>query len=357
MSPIAQLLGLVTMLDATPGGAAPAIAAPRIEHAQAADAGLPGDAFRSRDAARDRAWVLTNTQHSPARQAVVARLGAARLDPQAPVAADGRGRDVWLQLGVAEVREQRVRVVITDADVTLLVWVDAGDLAPQLQHPAAIAGGAAGSRSSVELAPGEIVHVEAARGDRRRVRTRDGLRGWVDVDALGPTFVPMKFEAPKLDRPVRGRMPVFDRPGGARLPAPETDREATTWVHAVGPTEHGWTPIEYVPPCRRTLRIRGWVHTATPVIRMRPPTVRCGLTVRVGPVKPGVPPTRALVLVRADTELVDERGELVGRVRRDHRVAVGDDGALRIATVWGPMRVWVGATLGPPSPRTVVAAQ
>jgi uncharacterized protein (TIGR02246 family) len=286
------------------------------------------------------------TPTDPVRRAIASRLGALYpADTGAPMLA-GDGGPAWESLEVVGEDSGRVRVVISamGGAVRLLAWVDRADLAPQLSRPAVLEASPDAARrlddGGITLAPGEEIEVLERRGPAARVRTRDGeFDGWIDAEALAPIYVAKPFPIPAVDAHVAPGTAVAARPGGKAIYTfgPLNDDHE---VRRLGAARGGWVDVEYVVPCRETVRVRGRVRVAA-APELAGPTTKygCGRGGGIDVIRWGELEGAEAVSVTADTELRDATGTLVGRVTRDVELRRGADGQLRVATPWGLMVV------------------
>lgn len=278
----------------------------------------------------------------PVRRAIASRLGALYpADAGAPLlTADGG--PAWESLEVVGEASGRVRVVVSamGGAVRLLAWVDRADLAPQLSRPAVLQASPDAARrldeGGIALAPGEEIEVLERRVLAARVRTRDGeYGGWIDADALAPTYVAQPFAIPTLDALVARGTAIAARPGGKAIYTFGPENDAYD-VRRLGDARGGWLAIEYVVPCRETVRVRGHVRAAAAPERVGPRGLYgCGRGGGTPLIRWGELEGAPTVSVAADTELRDARGALVGRTVRDVELRRGVDGQLRVATPWG----------------------
>lgn len=300
-----------------------------------------------RDPANDPRWIsLAPTTHAR-RWLVIGKLGAIRWTPDGDVVLDGGGAATFERAAVVDVRGDRMQIVAhaSPSKVALLLWIDAEDVLPQLQRTVVLHTDATLSskpdEGTIELAPGELVEVLERRDELARVGTRDGgLTGWIDAGALGPTWENGGFERTEQFARVRPGTSVLARPGGTALfVLPDRDEHD---ARVLG-KQTGWLRIEYVAPCRTTLRVRGFVRANTTEVTDEEPfgLGTCGAGGRPAPAAPGwgalrdAPPQRLAI----DTPLRTADGLLVGRVQRDNDLRRGADGALHAATGWGLLPV------------------
>jgi len=176
-------------------------------------------------------------------------------------ATDGVARDVVPVVG--ETRD-RVRVVSTDDDARVALWIDRADLAPAIVAPAEVVdedgrGGEGGA--GVWLDPGADVDVRSPTGELRAITVRDpglDVRGFVPAAAIGtvwvgrvPSAVDKHGPAPFLESTAK----IFAAPrADARVLARVTDDMPSVKKLR---SRDGWTEIELL---RGAMRVHGFAH-------------------------------------------------------------------------------------------------
>lgn len=183
--------------------------------------------------------VLRGAPARGVRRAILAAHGEAwlRLDGE-PTAAPGWHDVDGAELAIAEVKDDRVRVLHEADDVRMLVWVSRGDLAPVIVREAVVAPG-------VVLAPGTAIVEEGRDGDRVRVRVAaDGLvvTGSVEAAAIGEMWDARAPRQARVTHVLAEQTPIRAAAGEAGEVVATTTRSIE--VRAIGPARAGWREIE-----------------------------------------------------------------------------------------------------------------
>ncbi len=351
-----RALGLVLLIACAPReGATPVVApAPAIATAAApAPAPVPSVAPTGttlRDRARDADHMLLLDERLAFDEAVIVRFGAVRFAADGPAVGDDAAPSTWHRVKVVNASDAaRLRVVLSFANVSMLLWIDQADVAPQLVRPATLRPSAGAvlddDDGRIELGPGELVEITARADGWSAVKTYDGISGWVPDTELGPVFREQPFPSQGTDTWLRAGAALHVRPRGKPLHRPgvspdvaPADRQRAE-VRLLR-SEAQWLEVEYIEGCRPTVRVRGWARRRdTEVVGPIPGGFGCGRGA-IGLVsKLGAFASAPKQRVAAGTELVDEAGRLVGRVTADVELPRADDGSLRVPSPWGPLPV------------------
>lgn len=293
-------------------------------------------------------WALLDVELPDKPRAVVAKRGVLRFTKDGAVALDGKGEPAWDPLPVVAVDGERVQIVTDTRNFNgrLMVWVDAADLAPQLQRVVALRPGTGAPKKgegAVELAPGEEVEILERKEAIVRVKTRDErFSGWIETSALGPTYTTQKFPMPIVDALLPGGATIAVRPNGRALAVLEPIANGKWVAHTLAPAKSGWIELEHVDLCHATVRVHGYARTkAVQMVSPDQPSFGCGGARGSVPMKWGELENAEIVKLPADARLYSPDGVLVGRTLGPAELRRGSDGLVRVPTFWGfvPVKV------------------
>jgi hypothetical protein len=277
--------------------------------------------------------------------------GAARLRPDGPPFAEHVDRRAGVPYDVVETRDDKARILVSRVGVTLLVWVDFADFEPQPREPVVLASAPervpSADEGRLEIGPGERVEVLRTEGEWHEVGVvRRGVTGWLPAAAFAPVFPIAGFPVTRPGTAMtRGRTRVRDRPGGATIWRMAADVETT-----IEQEKRGWLRITAVAPCDDTWRVTGWVREKE-IERLEPMHggFGCG-RVGVGEARADKNDGTIEVMLPDGTELFDETGQLVGRVRANNSLQRAPAGQLFVRTRWGSIPVFADVDATPVSP-------
>ncbi len=341
-----HLAAAFTLLSAAckpdPGATTTAAAPPSTPEPPAPTSGSPA----ALTPAQAATWAQLDSDPPALARAVVIRRGAVRLAKEGPVALEATGDPAWDTRPVIAVDGDRVRVSISGngSFLSMLVWLDAADLGPQLQRVTQLdpEGAAKPGDGTVELAPGEPIEIVERADARVHVRTHDSrFDGWIDATALGPTYTPAPFERPPLDALLPGGTAIAVRPGGRPLHTLAPIDDGKWEAHVLPGTKRGWLEVEHVEFCHPTVRVRGWVRDAL-VQRLAPDAgsgFGCSASGTNPPARWGDLEAAPVVELAADAKLFAPDGELIGRTHAPTKLRRAPDGLLRVSTQWGRIAV------------------
>lgn len=262
-----------------------------------------------------------------------AALGAARHELEYP-----------RSIAVVEVSGEWLRVRETSSDLVLLLWVQASDVAPQLQALTALAPSSdlRRERGYLEIAPAEPLRLIEERAPACHVETFQVLSegGWVPCAALGPTVRQEYLPEQRGDATVPADTKILVRPGGPVLFVVD---EADSPVD-VQAAEGAWSLIQYVVPCA-SVRVTGFVPSKalTPGTDLEMAVGCLGLAGTSNLRSWGALATAPREDLDAGVDLFDESGRLVGRTLQPTKVALDAEGVRHVETDWGPLPVHLRA--------------
>lgn len=280
------------------------------------------------------------------RRSVVMKYGELRYTADGPIAHDAGGQPAWDTVPMLDASGQRFRVRIEarGSQTNLLVWVDMKDLAPQIFREVTLEAGTGKPKigdGGVDLAPGEQIEIIEQKGERVHVRTRDGrFTGWIDANALDPSYEPKPFARPILDVLLPGKTAIAVRPNGPPLLTLAPIENGKWEGHVLQEPKGAWLLVEHVEFCHPTVRVRGWVK-AKAVLRVTPDDAGfgCGGAKGTVPFAWGELENAPVVELAADTRLYSPEGELVGRTLGPAKLRKSPDGLVRVPTFWGAVPV------------------
>lgn len=306
----------------------------------------PATGVVTRPSAEDALWTRLGAQVDDGNRTVIGRYEAVRITAEGEpfITADAPAFD---DAEVIEAQGDRIRVVTRGLAgwSQIALWIDEADAAQQLSRPATLLPDPKHTTrpedGTIELAPGERVDILERTATHAKVRTRDeAFSGWVEIDKLSAVFVDTPFELPRFDAESKPGTPVARTPGGKPFFTMPELPEGTHMVRVLSSPKRGWLQVEFVEPCRRGVRVRGWVRKASTVITGEQAIgFGCGMGHGVTKGEWGDLAKAPSMTVPKDTELRTTDGVLFGRTRGDVELRRGADDTWRLLTRWGAVPV------------------
>lgn len=307
----------------------------------------PDPAVTTRPAAEDALWTRLGTSNDDGTHAVIGRYKQVRIDAEGQPYGDGGDAPAFDTAEVLESQGDRIRVVTRGLSgwSSIALWVDEADMARQLSRPATVVPDpkmvTRPEDGTLEMAPGEMVDILEEGPTHAKIRTRDeAFAGWVPLEKLGPTYTADPFELPRFDAETKPGTQLSRTPGGKPFYKLADLPNGTHLVRVLTSPRGGWVQIEFVEPCRRTIRIRGWVRaTSTKVTGEM--AMGFGCSGGQGTVRGqwGDLEKAPSIKVPKDTELRTPFGVLFGRTRGEVELRQAADETWRLLTRWGAVPV------------------
>lgn len=300
----------------------------------------------TRTPAEEALWTRLGELRRDGSLTVIGHYGSVRIayDDAPFIVADAPAFD-----GAEVIEEQGDRIRIVTRSLAgwaqLALWIDAADAAQQIRRAATLFADPKDKPKpedgTLELAPGERIDILERTETHAKVRTRDeAFTGWVPANKLSAVFVDEPFELPRYDAETQPMTPVSRTPGGKPFYTFSTMENGTHPVRVTSSPRRGWVQIEHVDPCRRGVRVRGWVRVASTEIEgEQPRRFGCAGQQGIPRGKWGALDEAPIMNVPKDTELRTKAGVLFGRTLGEVELREGSDGTWHILTRWGPMPV------------------
>jgi hypothetical protein len=243
--------------------------------------------------------------------------------------------------------------VVEAASFRLLVYASPDDLAPIVVRRTPVHDGprtaAPPATGRVELLPGAVVDIVQRRAGWAEVahRTEDGVevRGWIPRDTVGSRFAPGDVATPSLDAHTIGLEPGATVRRGPKSEPLVSVPEGARWTARDLGRAGRYRRVRLSAPCRPGFVAEG-VVLRSETGRPDPQPVQCTPASAASWGELADAPRR--LLAPGTTLLERADGDVVGVTLSETEVADTGDGALWLASPWGPLPVAVPTPLAPP---------